>query len=196
MAEKELPQPQRTDRFRDARGRQVSLLDPYSLNLLWRYDVIEAEPLREIAEEVGPGVSRWGRRAYWIGFAVGLYSVGSAVVTRTGNSTSLRFIGIGDAIILSFFIILFGGLYLYLRSARRARSKRVCGVMLKHLRCPHCGYDLRLLPTAPEDRATVCPECGCAWRLDDARAVGVYGSVVSDPPCTTGARNAGDDGNG
>ena len=39
--------------------------------------------------------------------------------------------------------------------------------MLKHLRCPHCGYDIRGLPTAPEDVATECPECGCAWRLED-----------------------------
>jgi transcription initiation factor TFIIIB Brf1 subunit/transcription initiation factor TFIIB len=37
--------------------------------------------------------------------------------------------------------------------------------MLKHLRCPHCGYDLRGLAADPEDGATVCPECGCAWRL-------------------------------
>ena len=44
------------------------------------------------------------------------------------------------------------------------RSKN--NVMLQHLRCPHCGYDLRLLPTDPKDGASVCPECGCAWRLE------------------------------
>jgi hypothetical protein len=38
--------------------------------------------------------------------------------------------------------------------------------MLKHRRCPHCGYDLRLLPIDSNDGATVCPECGCAWSLD------------------------------
>jgi hypothetical protein len=48
------------------------------------------------------------------------------------------------------------------RSGRRARAERVCATMLRHLRCPHCGYDIRGLPTAPEDGATVCPECGCA----------------------------------
>ena len=33
------------------------------------------------------------------------------------------------------------------------------------LRCPHCGYDLRELPGDPDDGATVCPGCGCAWKL-------------------------------
>ncbi len=28
------------------------------------------------------------------------------------------------------------------------------------------GYDLRMLPSDPADRATVCPECGHAWKLD------------------------------
>ena len=37
--------------------------------------------------------------------------------------------------------------------------------MLQHRRCPHCGYDLRLLPDDCSDGATVCPECGCAWKL-------------------------------
>jgi len=49
---------------------------------------------------------------------------------------------------------------------RQVRFKRIAGVMLRHLRCPHCGYDLRLLPTDPADGATVCPECGCAWQSE------------------------------
>ena len=53
------------------------------------------------------------------------------------------------------------------RSGRRARAKLVCAIMLQHLRCPHCGYDLRLLPVDPADGATICPECGCAWHLGD-----------------------------
>jgi hypothetical protein len=39
--------------------------------------------------------------------------------------------------------------------------------MLKHRRCPHCGYDLSNLPTDPEDGVTGCPECGCAWMLEE-----------------------------
>ena len=91
--------------------------------------------------------------------------MGSALFLRVRSGGGLRFLGIGDVVLLIFFIIFFGGLYLYLRSARRARFRRVCDVMLKHLRCPHCGYDLRLLPVDPADSATVCPECGCGGQL-------------------------------
>ena len=52
--------------------------------------------------------------------------------------------------------------------SRQARSKRIQFAMLKFRRCPHCGYDIRLLPADPTDGATVCPECGCAWLIDDA----------------------------
>ena len=38
---------------------------------------------------------------------------------------------------------------------------------------PHCGYDLRLLPMDPKDAVTVCPECGCASRLDETADSGV-----------------------
>jgi hypothetical protein len=53
-------------------------------------------------------------------------------------------------------------------AARQARFKKLRGVMLLHRRCPHCGYNLFGLRPAPEDYATVCPECGCAWVLDAA----------------------------
>ncbi len=48
---------------------------------------------------------------------------------------------------------------------KRKRFDNVTEAMLKYSRCPHCGYDLRMLPVDPEDGATVCPECGCAWEL-------------------------------
>jgi predicted Zn-ribbon and HTH transcriptional regulator len=50
-------------------------------------------------------------------------------------------------------------------NAKRARFGKIGRIMLKHARCPHCGYDLRNLPTDPIDEATVCPECGCAWHM-------------------------------
>jgi hypothetical protein len=49
---------------------------------------------------------------------------------------------------------------------RSVRRQRIGTVMLGHLRCPHCGYDLRFLRPDPIDGATVCPECGSAWKLD------------------------------
>ncbi len=37
--------------------------------------------------------------------------------------------------------------------------------------CITCGYDLRLLPADPVDGLTVCPECGCGWKLQDVLRV-------------------------
>jgi hypothetical protein len=54
---------------------------------------------------------------------------------------------------------------------RQRRLKGVRDIMLQHLRCLHSGYDIRDLPTDPTDGATVCPECGCAWKLDGTQAV-------------------------
>jgi len=48
---------------------------------------------------------------------------------------------------------------------RASRFGKIVPAMLKHHRCPHCGYDIRGLPADESDGATVCPECGCAWRL-------------------------------
>ncbi len=52
--------------------------------------------------------------------------------------------------------------------ARAKYGNRVASVMLEHRHCPRCGYDIRSLPADTEDGATVCPECGCAWKLGDA----------------------------
>jgi hypothetical protein len=51
---------------------------------------------------------------------------------------------------------------------KRSRFAHVAAAMLKHLRCPHCGYHLRGLPADPDDGATICPECGCAWQLSES----------------------------
>jgi hypothetical protein len=57
------------------------------------------------------------------------------------------------------------GLFCIWFVSARVRFKWIRRTMLKYRRCPHCGYDIRGLPADPEDGATVCPECGCAWRL-------------------------------
>jgi hypothetical protein len=38
--------------------------------------------------------------------------------------------------------------------ARRQRLARTAAAMLKYSRCPHCGYDLRMLPTDTQDPKT------------------------------------------
>ena len=52
---------------------------------------------------------------------------------------------------------------------KRRRFGYVAAAMLSHQRCPHCGYDLRMLPADSDDGATICPECGCAWQLGEER---------------------------
>ena len=132
----------RLSRVKDARGRVVTLLDPYALYLLRRHDTISEEVLGRLAAEIA-SVSRWSK-----GVAVGSLERNVAAVLLANYA-------LGVCIVWWW--------------ARRNRLRRVCATMLKHLRCPHCGYDLRLLPSDPADGATVCPECGCAWELDDAR---------------------------
>jgi len=155
-------------RIADARGQVVTQLDPVALRLLVRHDTIPAEPLRLITEELDPGEVR--RR--WRGLVLGVIgSVGCIV----GGLLYLRFIsssGIGrwrDPVLLTFGAVYIVGppiiVFIKFRLVRRARRDRIRRVMLAHLRCPHCGYDLRGLPVDSGDGATVCPECGCGWLL-------------------------------
>lgn len=165
LAEKDSSRPQQSARVKDARDRPVTPLDPYELNLLRRHDVIPAEILRRIAAQVGLGVPKGQRRAY---FAFGLVFLGIwaflfiwQAVRGSGLDTLARILG-------SVGVMLFAiGAVVFWWGGRRARARRICAIMLEHLRCPHCGYDLRLLPTDSTDGTTVCPECGCAWKIND-----------------------------
>ena len=157
--------PQSAGRTRDARGRVVKLLDPLPLFALRQHDVVDAETLERIVEELEPGARR--RRVFvilslalivilMIGFAVGIAIEGRAawgdLVSAVTNPAIF-----GGVV---------GGVVAPWIAAREARLRRVRGVMLRHRCCPHCGYGLAGVPAAG-DAATVCPECGCAWRLDD-----------------------------
>ena len=173
MSEKDSSSTRKAGRIKDARGLHVRLLDPYALHLLRRHDVIPPDTLASIANEVGFGLPRWQRRAY---FVVTMIVVGNGVflciwkaIRRSGFDTlgaALASLGVALFVISAIMVW---------RGARRARAKLVCAIMLKHLRCPHCGYDIRGLPTAPEDGATICPECGCAWRLHNSQSPGGRG---------------------
>jgi len=155
-------------RIADARGRAVSQLDPVSLHVWHRYDVIPAEALDEIVETLEPGTARLRRLtiaivpacvvlvAAWI---AALYYFSDASARQDLVKTLTNPVIFGPSIICC--------LVVPWTTAWQARRKRVRFAMLKCRRCPHCGYDLRRLPVDPTDGATVCPECGCAWRLDD-----------------------------
>ncbi len=168
MAEKGISRPRQGWRTKDARGRTVTQLDPVTLHVWHRHDVIDAETLHEIVEELEPGTASLRRRMTVI-------IPGTVVVMAVGIATLYHFSDPGarrdlvstltnPAIMAPNLVCC---LFVPWFVARQARLKRVRFAMLKYRRCPHCGYDLRLLPTDPEDGATVCPECGCAWLIDD-----------------------------
>ena len=150
---------------RDARGRSVSFLDPYELNLLRRYEVIPAETLQFIADKVSFGLPKWQRRGYLACVFTFLACVVFLVIWKLIRQSGIDAV---ERVLWPINIAVFGlGAVQFWRSGRRARAKHICAIMLEHRRCPHCGYDLRLLPTDPGDGGTVCPECGCAWVLDN-----------------------------
>jgi hypothetical protein len=155
----------RDHRIKDARGRVVSQLDPFTLRLLRRHEIIPPEALDEITSEIGFGLEKGPRILFIISLVCVLICL-SAVVVKcvqmiVGGSFSFRELLRG---ISPFTGVWVGPVILWV-GAYHMRFQRTAKVMLKHLRCPHCGYDLRGLPTGPDDGLTTCPECGCAWLL-------------------------------
>ncbi len=191
----------RAGRVRDARGRSVTQLDPIALRLLRRQEGIPPDILKEMCVCIGtrmtrleiwafgsPRVMHWAILLTAIGFGVlGIVGVAVAIIRSTGFSAVTRYLfPLGGS--LAFLFMLW-------TVARRSRSRRVTEIMLEHLRCPHCGYDLRLLPVDPVDGATVCPECGCAWELERTCTVDSPGAAVSDAPppgCPSGEKENND----
>ena len=163
-------------RTRDARGRSVSMLDPMILHVLHRSEPIDTETLRSLVDTIEPGTARVRRHMivivagfvflicasfvllasylYWTSDAAGKQDL-VQMLTNPVFMVPLTLPGLGCCMLLPWFAI------------RRAQQSRVYAALLSHRRCPHCGYDLRHLPTDPSDDATVCPECGCAWAIDD-----------------------------
>ncbi|MDY7107064.1 MAG: hypothetical protein SYC29_00350 [Planctomycetota bacterium] len=151
--------------IRDARGRKVRQLDPMMMHMLRRHDVIEADVLRAIAEDIGPGYARASRIATWTFFICGAIGVIGLLLRAYffsgGLDTVGRILTVINVICLA--LVVFG----LWAGARKLRFHRVKRIMLGHRRCPHCGYNLEGLAADDRDGATVCPECGCAWRMSD-----------------------------
>jgi hypothetical protein len=165
MAKPDATKTQQAGRIIDARGRSVSQLDPVMMHLLHRPGIIPSDALREISQQVGLGITRATRGAFWASI-VGLICLGIALVicmTRLANGSIT---GAKCARSLIPYASVIAGLMGSWIALRSARHQKIGGAMLKHHRCPHCGYDLRMLPADGADGATVCPECGCAWRLE------------------------------
>ena len=163
MADRDQAKPRTAGRVQDARGRWVTLIDPFVMHKLRRYDTISAESLDRIARELGSG---WAKIGVWIFSYVWSAAFILLVVAHFrkwggGLSVAPRELRLW-VVLLSLFVVNCGLVWYF---SRRDRLKRVHRILLQHLRCPHCGYDLRMLSTDPADGATICPECGCAWEL-------------------------------
>lgn len=170
MVERDPPTPQHAERFKDARGRPVSRLDPVKLHLLNQPSIIPAETLRSMADQIMPGA----RRQRF--FQVLCVALGFLVIV-SGNIVYFRYFSswkgldpVNTTIYVIQVVVILSGPFLAYRLAKAKYVSRVASVMLDHRHCPHCGYDLRGLPRNPEDGVTVCPECGCAWMLEGAIA--------------------------
>lgn len=163
------------------------MLDPVILLVLHRYERIDAETLRSVVDTIEPGTARYRRHLIVLSFGSIIVVAALFVLLASclywksdaaGKQDLVRMLrdpafvvpltlpGLACCIVLPWFAI------------RRAKGSRVRDALLSHRRCPHCGYDLRGLPITPSDETTVCPECGCAWVINDDR---VNRTLTSQP---------------
>ena len=153
----------RAGRVADARGRRVTQLDPVTMHLLRKHDEIEVDTLRAIVNEKGVKITRAERMPLIVGIIAALVVLG--FFTTALISGGIRNAPYAKSAGLLYLCSL---PWIMWYALKKKRFSKVAAAMLKHSRCPHCGYDLRMLPTSPEDGATICPECGCAWKLENA----------------------------
>jgi hypothetical protein len=150
--------PPRQGRIRDARDRVVTQLDPVTMHLLRRHELIEADVLRAIAQEKGVEIGPAERGALIVGVVLAFIVAGlfvESIVMKDFSAAPFA----RSAALVYFSIVP----WIFWVGLKRARFGRVAAAMLKHGRCPHCGYSLEGLTPDAADGATVCPECGCAW---------------------------------
>ena len=155
------PPTTRRGHITDARGRRVTQLDPIALYVLREHNVIDADTLRSIANEKGVRVATVERVALIAGLCgmalvISLFTF-EVVTGGIRDATLAKSTGLLYLCLLPW-IVWFG--------IKRRRFGNIAPAMLKHRRCPHCGYDLRMLPADSADGATTCPECGCAWNVN------------------------------
>lgn len=167
MKPSESAPPNKPGRITDARGRKVSQLDPVKLHLLNLPSVIPPEALRTMADEILPGARRQRLIQLLSLAAAVILVVGGNIVYFQFYSTWKGLDVVNTSLYVVQFIVVLSGPVLAFRHLKATYAARVADVMLRHRHCPHCGYDIRSLPTEPEDNTTICPECGCAWRLTE-----------------------------
>lgn len=152
---------------KDARGESVRVMDPVRLHLLQQASIIPAETLRSMTDKLLPGARRQ-RLVQIITMVASLLLVGGGYVVWFNFYSSWKgFDPVNMTIMLLQAGLILGGPVLAFRMARARYRSQISAVMLAHKYCPHCGYDLRNLPVDAADETTTCPECGCAWRLEE-----------------------------
>ncbi|MHC4140400.1 MAG: hypothetical protein ACYSUF_00490 [Planctomycetota bacterium] len=161
------PSLSRQGHITDARDRTVTQLDPVTMYVLQQHDVIEADALRAIAHEPGVEIAGWERASLITGVVALLLVIGLFVQSIIMKDFSAAPFARSAALVYFSFVP-----WVFWFGLKRVRLGKVRAAMLKHGRCPHCGYSLRGLPADEKDGATVCPECGCAWNLASLSADG------------------------
>jgi hypothetical protein len=151
-------------RARDARGRIVKLIDPMPLFILKRHDVIDASALERIAEDLEPG-ARSRRLMTPVAVAICVLAIVVVAVDLVIEGAPARKDLLSILTSPVIIIVVVAAWIIPWATKRTQRMRRVRAVMLRHRRCPHCGYGLDGVPASPDDGATVCPECACAWRV-------------------------------
>jgi hypothetical protein len=152
-------------RIRDARGRDVTQLDPVAMYVLNQDRMIPADTLRQMADEIRPGARRQALLQICTVIFSFLFIVGGNVVYFRFFSSWKGLDPVNVTIYGIQLLVILGGPFLAYRVVRQTYSNHIASVMLEYSRCPHCGYDIHGLPADPADGTTVCPECGCAWKL-------------------------------
>lgn len=147
---------------RDARGEPVTVLDPSLLKFTGRHREIDADTLPTIAKDVAVVFAARRRLLYALGGATFVPLLWLVLDVCTGGARLDGF-----HCLLALLTLVFGSLFVGEVATHfwRERPSKTLKIMLQHQRCPHCGYDLRMLPRDATDGTTVCPECGHAWML-------------------------------
>jgi hypothetical protein len=168
----------------------VTQLDPLALFVLQRSGPIERPVLAAIVAEKGIRMTRLEKGAMILSLILLLALIVTVIFKLLGGDSWSHLI---RRMVPTFYLfiwpfIVWGGM-------RASRFGKIAAAMLRHRRCPHCGYDLRNLPVNDADGATVCPECGCAWKLDARGAQEAEGQAVAADRLHP-RRRAGDTGGG
>ncbi|GMV27733.1 MAG: hypothetical protein AMXMBFR58_37640 [Phycisphaerae bacterium] len=155
---------------RDAAGKPVTIMDPGVDWLLGSNDRIERETLDAIMADLGVAdrsarrviLTGLGTLAVLIVLAIAGIAIDIAIEGQAAWNDLVKSLAFtGPAVLL----MLAAGVAAPLVVARRARLKGTRAALLRHGRCPHCGYGIAGVPVDAGTGHTICPECSSAWHV-------------------------------